>query len=87
MTSGFSWMLGMSLMERARQVAGDRACAREESQSYREFMKVETETEDDGRWIAKVPALPGAMAYGSSRAEAVSKVEALVLRILAEAYH
>lgn len=47
-------------------------------------MKVETEIEDDGRWIAEVPALPGAMAYGSSRAEAISKVEALVLRILAD---
>ncbi len=47
-------------------------------------MKVETEIEDDGRWIAEVPALPGAMTYGSSRAEAISKVEALVLRILAD---
>ena len=47
-------------------------------------MRVETETEDDGRWIAEVPALLGAMAYGSSRAEAISKVEALVLRILAD---
>ena len=47
-------------------------------------MNVETEIEDDGRWIAEVPALPGAMAYGSSRAEAISKVEALALRILAD---
>jgi predicted RNase H-like HicB family nuclease len=47
-------------------------------------MKVEVELEEDGRWIAEVPALPGAMAYGSSRDEAVSKVEALVLRILAD---
>ena len=47
-------------------------------------MRVETEIEDDGRWIAEVPALSGAMAYGSSRAEAISKVEALVLRILAD---
>jgi predicted RNase H-like HicB family nuclease len=47
-------------------------------------MRVETEIEDDGRWIAEVPALPGAMACGSSRAEAISKVEALVLRILAD---
>lgn len=47
-------------------------------------MKVEAEIEDDGRWIAEVPALPGAMSYGSSRAEAIAKVEALVLRILAD---
>jgi len=51
---------------------------------YRAFMRVETEIEDDGRWIAEAPALPGATAYGSSRAEAISKVEALVLRILAD---
>jgi len=47
-------------------------------------MKIEVEVESDGRWIAEVPAVPGAMAYGSSRAEAISKVEALVLRILAD---
>ena len=47
-------------------------------------MIVEVEVEEDGRWIAEVPALSGAMAYGSSRAAAVSKVEALVLRILAD---
>jgi predicted RNase H-like HicB family nuclease len=47
-------------------------------------MTVETEIEDDGHWIAEVPALPGAMAYAPSRAEAISKVEALVLRILAD---
>ena len=47
-------------------------------------MRVEIEREDDGRWIAEVPTLPGAMAYGSSKAEAISKVEALVLRVLAD---
>ena len=47
-------------------------------------MKVEVEVENDGRWVAEVPAVPGAMVYGASRAEAVSKVEALVLRILAD---
>lgn len=47
-------------------------------------MAIEIERENDGRWIAEVPALPGAMAYGLSRSEAVAKVEALVLRILAD---
>ncbi len=47
-------------------------------------MTIEIERENDGRWIAEVPALPGAMAYGSSRSEAVAKVEALVLRVLAD---
>jgi len=47
-------------------------------------MKVEIEQESDGRWIAEIPSLPGAMAYGQSRGEAVAKAEALVLRILAD---
>ena len=47
-------------------------------------MQVEVEREDDGRWIAEVPAHPGAMAYGASKAEAIAKVEALVLRVLAD---
>ncbi len=46
-------------------------------------MKVETEIEDDGRWIAEIPTLPGAMAYGATKKEAIAKVEALVLRALA----
>jgi predicted RNase H-like HicB family nuclease len=47
-------------------------------------MKVEVEKEEDGRWIAEVPALAGAMAYGATKNEAVAKVEALVLRALAD---
>lgn len=47
-------------------------------------MQVEVEREEDGRWIAEVPALPGAMAYGTSKSDAVAKVEALVLRALAD---
>jgi predicted RNase H-like HicB family nuclease len=47
-------------------------------------MRVEVEREEDGRWIAEVPALPGAMAYGASKEEAISKVQALVLRALAD---
>jgi len=45
---------------------------------------VEIEREDDGRWIAEVVDLPGAMAYGQTREEAVSRAEALALRILAD---
>jgi predicted RNase H-like HicB family nuclease len=47
-------------------------------------MKIEIEREDDGRWIAEVPELAGVMAYGDSRNEAVSKAEALALRVLAD---
>jgi len=47
-------------------------------------MKIEIEREDDGRWIAEIPELPGVMAYGDSRDEAISKAEALALRVLAD---
>jgi predicted RNase H-like HicB family nuclease len=45
---------------------------------------VEVEQETDGRWIAEIAQIPGAMAYGSTREEAVARVEALALRVLAE---
>lgn len=48
------------------------------------MLKVEIEQETDGRFIAEIPALPGVMAYGSSREEAVARVEALALRTLAD---
>jgi predicted RNase H-like HicB family nuclease len=47
-------------------------------------MKIEIDREDDGRWIAEIPDLPGVMAYGNSRSEAVSKAEALALRVMAD---
>jgi predicted RNase H-like HicB family nuclease len=46
--------------------------------------KVEIEREDDGRWIAEVPELPGVLAYGISAAEAQAKVQALALRVVAD---
>jgi predicted RNase H-like HicB family nuclease len=46
--------------------------------------KVETEREDDGRWLAEVLELPGVLAYGDSQDLAVSKVQALALRVIAE---
>ena len=47
-------------------------------------MRLEIEQEEDGRWLAEAPALPGVMAYGASRDEAVAKVEVLALRVMAE---
>lgn len=47
-------------------------------------LTVETERETDGRWIAEVPELPGTMCYGTTREEAVAKVEALALRVIAD---
>ena len=40
--------------------------------------------EEDGRWIAEIEALPGVLAYGTTRNEAQSKVEALALRVIAD---
>ena len=45
---------------------------------------MQVEVEEDGRFIAEVPAIPGAIVYGATAKEAVRKVEALVLRILAD---
>jgi len=42
------------------------------------------EREEDGRWIAEVPELPGVLVYGASESEAMAKAEVLALRVLAE---
>jgi len=47
-------------------------------------MIVETEREDDGRWIAEIHDLPGVMTYGRTWEEAVAKAKALALRVLAD---
>lgn len=47
-------------------------------------MRIEIEREEDGRWIAEVHDLPAALAYGKTREEAISKVEALALRVIAD---
>ena len=47
-------------------------------------LQIEIEQEEDGRWIAEVPELPGVMTYGSSPAEAKAKVQALALRVVAD---
>jgi predicted RNase H-like HicB family nuclease len=45
---------------------------------------IEDEREDDGRWIAEVMELPGVLAYGVTRDEAVARAKALALRVIAE---
>ena len=46
--------------------------------------KVETEREDNGRWLAEVIELPGVLAYGETQEAAVSRVQAVALRVIAE---
>jgi predicted RNase H-like HicB family nuclease len=48
------------------------------------MLKIESEREEDGRWMAEVPALPGVMAYGETDAMARSRVQALALRVIAD---
>ena len=45
---------------------------------------LESEMEEDGRWLAEVPELPGVIAYGSTKSEAMARAEILALRVLAE---
>ncbi len=47
-------------------------------------LTIETDREADGRWIAEVPELPGVMAYGVTKGDAMAKAETLALRALAE---
>lgn len=48
------------------------------------MLKIETERETDGRWIAEVVALPGVLAYGATEVEARAKATALGLRVIAD---
>jgi len=48
------------------------------------MLRIETERENDGRWLAEVPALPGVLSYGATDTEARSKATALALRVIAE---
>lgn len=45
---------------------------------------IETEREDDGRWIAEVVEIAGGMAYDSTREQAAAKAQAIALCILAD---
>lgn len=44
---------------------------------------LDCEREEDGRWIAEVLQLPGVLAYGSTREEAIAKAESLAARVIA----
>jgi predicted RNase H-like HicB family nuclease len=48
------------------------------------MLKIESEREDDGRWIAEVASIPGVLTYGASEAEARAKAQALALRAIAD---
>ncbi len=48
------------------------------------LFSIELEQESDGRWIAEVVELPGTLAYGDTQDEAVARVQALALRVVAD---
>ncbi len=52
----------------------------ESSESFRILF----EQEEDGRWLAEVPELPGVMAYGETKRDAEIAVTALALRVIAD---
>ncbi len=47
-------------------------------------LRIEIEIEEDGRYLAEAPDLPGVMAYGQTRQEAVRRAQALALRVIAD---
>jgi predicted RNase H-like HicB family nuclease len=47
-------------------------------------LTVVVEREEDGRWIAEVPELPGVMVYGATQAQATAAAQVLALRVLAD---
>jgi predicted RNase H-like HicB family nuclease len=46
--------------------------------------RIDLEREDDGRWIGEIADLPGVLCYGATRDDAIARVQALALRVLAE---
>jgi predicted RNase H-like HicB family nuclease len=48
------------------------------------MLKIEVEREDDGRWLAEIADLPGVLAYGQTREEAIERAKALSLRVMAD---
>jgi predicted RNase H-like HicB family nuclease len=47
-------------------------------------LQIEVEREEDGRWLTEVPELPGVLAYGQTREEAIVRVKSLTLRVLTD---
>jgi predicted RNase H-like HicB family nuclease len=47
-------------------------------------LTIEIEREEDGRWIAEIPEIPGVLTYGNTREEAVKAVESLAQRVIAD---
>jgi len=71
--------------------SGDLCCGAMEPQTAGRWdeegqmqFSIDTEQEDDGRWIVEVRELPGVLTYGASREAAIAHAQALALRVIAE---
>ena len=47
-------------------------------------ISIEVEQEEDGRWLSEVPELPGVLAYGQTRSDAIVRAQVLALRVIAD---
>jgi predicted RNase H-like HicB family nuclease len=47
-------------------------------------LTIEVEQEEDGRWLTEIPELPGVLAYGATRDDAIARAKALALRVMAD---
>lgn len=47
-------------------------------------LSIELDREQDGRWIAEIPYLPGVMVYGDSQPEVLKKVQILAFHVIAD---
>ena len=48
------------------------------------YFTIEVEQEEDGRWIAEILEIPGVLSYGLTQQQAISNVQALALRVIAD---
>lgn len=78
--------LALPIAVKDNRVACETKSSHNPSESGIALMKliIVTEQEEDGRWIAEIEQLPGVMQYGRSREEAIARVEALALRVVAD---
>ncbi len=68
----------------ARKKRAAKVRARGSDHLKQQVFRVVFDREEDGRWIAEVPELPGVMVYGKSRQEALLRVQALAYRVIAD---
>jgi predicted RNase H-like HicB family nuclease len=62
----------------------EEALSKSQKRDTRLKFQIELDREEDGRWMAEIGSVPGVMAYGKTKPEAVAKVKALARRVLAD---